>query len=50
MCDPSALEESMPRYLGRRTVSIWWQIFALVVLVVVVVVVLALTGIIPVFD
>ena len=40
----------MPRYLGRRTVSVWWEILALVVLLVVVATVLALTGIIPVFD
>lgn len=40
----------MPRYIGRNTVSVWWEILALIALVAVVVIVLALTGIIPVFD
>ena len=43
-------EGSMPRFLGRKTMSVWWDIIALVVLVVVVVVVLALTGVIHVFG
>ena len=40
----------MPRFVGRKTVPVWWDIIALVVLVIVVVVVLALTGVIQVFG
>ena len=36
----------MPRFVGKKTVSFWVDIIALVVLVIVVVVVLALTGVI----
>jgi hypothetical protein len=40
----------MPRFVGRKTTSIWWDIIALVVLAIVVVVVLILTGVIHVFG
>jgi hypothetical protein len=36
----------MPRFVGKKTVSVWVDIIALVVLAIVVVVVLALTGVI----
>ena len=36
----------MPRFVGKKAVSVWVDIIALVVLVIVVVVVLALTGVI----
>jgi hypothetical protein len=40
----------MPRFVGRKTMSVWWDIVALIVLAVVVVIVLSLTGIIDLFG
>jgi hypothetical protein len=40
----------MPRFAGKKTVSVWVDIIALVLLVIVVVVVLALTGVIHIFG
>ncbi len=40
----------MPRFVGRKTVSVLWNAIAFVILVVVVVVVLLLTGVIPVLG
>ena len=34
----------MPRFLGRKTSRLWWDVAALIVLVIVVVLVLELTG------
>ena len=34
----------MPRFIGKRTHPIWWELLALVVLVLVILVVLHLTG------
>ena len=50
MSRPPSLEASMPRFLGRKTMSVWWDVAALVVLVIVVVVVLILTGVIHAFG
>lgn len=43
-------EAAMPRFVGRKTTPVWWDIIALVVLAIVVVVVLILTGVIHVFG
>ncbi len=40
----------MPRFVGKKTVPVWWDIIALIVLVIVVVVVLSLTGVIHLFG
>ena len=40
----------MPRFVGKKTVSVWWDIIALIVLVIVVVIVLSLTGVIHLFG
>jgi hypothetical protein len=40
----------MPRFQGKKAMSIWWDVAALVVLAIVVVVVLALTGVIHIFG
>ena len=40
----------MPRFVGRKTKSVLWEIIAFVLLVIVVVVVLLLTGVIHVFG
>jgi hypothetical protein len=40
----------MPRFVGRKAVSIWVDIAALIVLAIVVVVVLGLTGVIHIFG
>jgi hypothetical protein len=40
----------MPRFVGKKTVSVWVDITAIVLLVIVVVVVLALTGVIHIFG
>jgi hypothetical protein len=40
----------MPRFVGKKTATVWWDIIALVVLVIVVIVVLALTGVIHIFG
>jgi hypothetical protein len=40
----------MPRFVGRKSASVWVDIAALIVLVIVVVVVLALTGVIHIFG
>jgi hypothetical protein len=40
----------MPRFVGKQTVPVWWDIIALVVLVIVVVLVLSLTGVIHLFG
>ena len=40
----------MPRFVGKKTVSVWADIIALVLLAIVVVVVLALTGVIHIFG
>jgi len=39
----------MPRFLGRKTVHLWWDVAALIVLIVVVLLVLELTGTINMF-
>jgi len=40
----------MPRFVGKKTGSVWWDIIALIVLVIVVVIVLSLTGVIHLFG
>jgi hypothetical protein len=40
----------MPRFLGKKTVPVWWDILAVVVLAIVVVIVLSLTGVIHLFG
>ncbi len=40
----------MPRFVGKKTVPLWVDVVALVVLAIVVVVVLALTGVIHLFG
>jgi hypothetical protein len=40
----------MPRFIGKKTVSVWWDVIALIVLVIVVVIVLSLTGVIHLFG
>jgi hypothetical protein len=40
----------MPRFLGRKTGRLWWDVAALIVLVLVVVLVLELTGTIHLFS
>ncbi len=40
----------MPRFVGRKAFSVWWDIAAVVVLVIVVVIVLGLTGVIHIFG
>ncbi len=40
----------MPRFVGRKTVSVWWELIAVVVVVVAIVVVLAATGVIHIFG
>jgi len=40
----------MPRFLGKKTVPVWWDIIALVVLALVVVFVLSLAGVIHLFG
>ena len=40
----------MPRFVGKRAVSVWVDISALIVLAIVVVVVLALTGVIHILG
>ncbi len=40
----------MPRFVGKKTVPVWWNIIALVVLVIVVVIVLSLAGVIHLFG
>ena len=43
------MEACMPRFVGRRTVSLWQEIAAFVVVVIAIVIVLALTGVIHIF-
>jgi hypothetical protein len=40
----------MPRFVGKKTVSVWWDVAALVVLAVVILIVLSLTGVIHLFG
>jgi hypothetical protein len=40
----------MPRFLGKKTVSVLWNIIALIVLVIVMLIVLSLTGVIHIFG
>jgi hypothetical protein len=40
----------MPRFVGKKTVPIWWNIIAVIVLVLAVVIVLSLTGVIHLFG
>jgi hypothetical protein len=40
----------MPRFVGKKTVPVWWDIIALIVLAIVVVIVLSLTGTIHLFG
>ena len=40
----------MPRFVGKKTVPVWWNIIALVVLVIVVMIVLSLAGVIHLFG
>jgi hypothetical protein len=40
----------MPRFVGKKAVSIWVDVGALIVLAIVVVVVLGLTGVIHIFG
>jgi len=40
----------MPRFLGKKTVPVWADVAALIVLVIVVVLVLGLAGVIPIFG
>jgi hypothetical protein len=40
----------MPRFVGRKTVPVWWDIIALIVLAIAVVIVLSLTGTIHLFG
>jgi hypothetical protein len=44
------MEAWMPRFLGRKTGRLWWDVAALIVLVLVVVLVLELTGTIHLFG
>jgi hypothetical protein len=40
----------MPRFVGKKTVPVWWDIIAVVVLALAVVIVLSLTGVIHLFG
>lgn len=40
----------MPRFLGKRSHIVWWDLLALIILVLVVVLVLELTGTIHIFT
>jgi hypothetical protein len=40
----------MPRFVGKKTVPVWWDIIALIALVILVVIVLSLTGVIHLFG
>ena len=40
----------MPRFLGEKTVPVWWEIIAVVALVFAVVIVLSLAGVIHLFG
>ena len=40
----------MPRFVGKRTHHIWWELAALIVLVLVILVVLELTGTAHIFT
>ena len=40
----------MPRFIGKRTHYIWWELAALIVLVLVILVVLELTGTANIFT
>jgi hypothetical protein len=48
--EATLLEERMPRFVGKRSHGIWWDIAAVIVLAIVVVVVLQLTGTIHLFG
>jgi len=40
----------MPRFVGKKTVPVWWDIIAVVVLALALVIVLSLTGVIHLFG
>jgi hypothetical protein len=44
------MEAYMPRFLGKRSHSIWWDVLTLIILVLVVILVLELTGTTHIFT